>query len=730
MHAYPKSLRTHLHSRKPLTRRPSRPNLQLERLEDRLVPADYSVLPLLLGGYPHSGPTNLALNFTGGAYQNSYQVQPWQTARQNYDDLLFRVSELFAPFNVQVYYQPGFGTFTPGAGSTTVFVGPSIGRQNTGPGVTPGAWVDHPTSADPTHRPDSDPLHGAFVDPTQAQNNSNLAATALSIAHEAGHTFGLEHVRTDGLTDNGGRNALGTGTVPDVMNYNTTMQGGIFFQQYFSFRSLNLTDFNAGSPPYVPASHPNWNGDINGQRVSFVPDTQSSFFYLKYVLGDRPDRRYHVADQNVDPTMDFVYHYRSTADTLGQGLVETRQRSIDRLGDYEVERWTASRTQTIELDVTAANQTTGLKPVLLVHDSNGNLVGSAYPGQTNGGTIKYNFAVQGGKTYYFIVGSGVTQNTGDYTFRLVQETHTFYVAINSLVDHIPDPDPKNLARYTTEARVEIGNQDGISWLQGNNGLYSLTLPVVGNSGQVPMRIDVFRRYHPVALVEAGIIRYENGRWVVHYKDGSLGSITDENGHWVVHYPNGTSHDTGVSTEMFTSPTFIPTSLLAVISTPAPGVQTGTVRSINLTYNLATQTIVGLVDGLLPVSGQAMQPVAVPGGSRTPDLTFTIAMDQAPPVFTGIRLGGLVALGDLLTNGASGKGVGVIPLGDLAGSAAGAPAGGSSVPTPVIDTLFARQSSSTSAPVTTIPVTPSTGSTAPTKKTSGLPTDALFGPLLS
>src|SRR5205085_3805292 len=59
------------------------------------------------------------------------------------------------------------------------------------------------------------------INPTRA----DIAGISSAIAHEAGHTFGLEHVRSDGVTDAktpkdaSGNYILNKGTVQDIQAY-------------------------------------------------------------------------------------------------------------------------------------------------------------------------------------------------------------------------------------------------------------------------------------------------------------------------------------------------------------------------------------------------------------------------------------------------------------------------------------------------------------------------------
>src|SRR5437868_6508099 len=86
--------------------------LRVESLEDRHVPSavitDYTQIAQM---FPrHSGTTNLVLNFDGWKDEG---ISPFQTTTGNRDrdiqDVLYRVSETFAPFDVRVLREFGNG---------------------------------------------------------------------------------------------------------------------------------------------------------------------------------------------------------------------------------------------------------------------------------------------------------------------------------------------------------------------------------------------------------------------------------------------------------------------------------------------------------------------------------------------------------------------------------------------------------------------------------------------
>src|SRR6185312_9405915 len=110
--------------------------------------------------------------------------------------------------------------------------------------------------------PNSHPYDIAFMDPVSGTNVRSTWSTengivgmfdiTRSIAHEAGHTFGLAHVRSDGSSDPA---TLGSGTVADVMSYDAA-------NRYFANQTLGITDWNY--EPNAPKSTP---GLVNGYKI-------------------------------------------------------------------------------------------------------------------------------------------------------------------------------------------------------------------------------------------------------------------------------------------------------------------------------------------------------------------------------------------------------------------------------------------------------------------------------
>jgi hypothetical protein len=409
--------------RRPIRSRPTSFRPRLEDLEDRLVPAawDYTNLVQTLGGYPAAHPTHLYLNFDG----DGGNVAAFTGTQQDKQEILYRTAEIFAPFNVEVSRLTGRGNYDHGsAGNTTIFIGADASHVNGGvkyaDGDTPmqysdypGAHIDLPFWNSSDHRPNSDAYDVAYVDPV-FQDAAGGPMKTLSndtisryIAHEAGHTFGLVHVRTDGQTD---PTPLGAGTVPDIMSYTGA-------NQFFADQTLSVTAFN-----YHPEDGTNhldnqprwWSHKVLGVITATDPiTTQDSFTFLRTVLGAHPnDGEHHASDPS---TLDPSVQSAEIPQVATLSTATTASGTVSREGDFNVFRFETTAYQTV-LRVDLAATQTSLTPFLQVYDSSGTLVASADSALNRASgfaEIHTTITVDPSSTYYFVVGGrdGVSQGT-------------------------------------------------------------------------------------------------------------------------------------------------------------------------------------------------------------------------------------------------------------------------------------------------------------------------------
>jgi hypothetical protein len=437
-----------------ITRRP-KPSLPLavESLEDRLVPAtlDYTQLVQSLGGYPHGGPTHLFLNFDGfgaGVVPYANAQNPGQT-QQDIQEILFRTSEVFAPFNVQVSRMFGNANFDRGgAGATTIFIGDDGASTRNGVNATSGHTdpdsVDYPGEIrDTDHRPNSDGHDVAFVDPVSSSGGAgsplvtqSTAQIVSAIAHEAGHTFGLAHVRTDKNADGSfvrDPAALGTGTVSDVMSY--TDQNFFFANQTFWITNYN---FNGTTTTLEPDGQPSWvHTEILGFDLSSDDIvTENTFTYLQTVLGTRPyDFKMHALHgASLDPSVRTIYIPQG--DTLSLNQPQFGVLTGD--GEYDVYSRAATATETWTISATSV---AGIaSPVLMIYDANGNLLSYSDPGSASLNAVS-------GQRYYFVVGARDGLGIGGYRMNIkeglfdIAPDGTLHVRMDNLAqgsDGVPD----------------------------------------------------------------------------------------------------------------------------------------------------------------------------------------------------------------------------------------------------------------------------------------------------
>jgi hypothetical protein len=379
----------------------------MEQLEDRLLPSITDMTQLALLFPPHSGPTHLYLNFDGW-HDTTHSIAPFAGSSQDVQDIIFRMSELMSPFNVQVSRTFGDGVYDQTSnGNTTIFIGANSANVDSSGvkfpyGFTPWTSEDFPgVKKGDQHHPNSDPYDVSFVDPVGQRTGSTAwvniwsdARISQIIGHEAGTTFGLAHTLTS--------------STPDLMSYSTTNNF------YYANQTFPITDLNFTGTQTIPDStqQPNWQG------TNLL--TQNSFTYLQAVLGNRPnDGVYHVADPNsVDPVVAQGRPLAPTISSISVGAPISG--AISSLGDYVVYRFDATTTDSILLDV-ASTGSPRIVPVLIVHNEIGNLTQLA-AGSWNAGQSDYEahavLRVQAGQSYFIVIGGVNGLGTGSFKLYL------------------------------------------------------------------------------------------------------------------------------------------------------------------------------------------------------------------------------------------------------------------------------------------------------------------------
>lgn len=357
----------------------------------------------------HQGATILYVNFDGWKDYDgkSHDILPYAgrdgLRGQNIQLVLFRTAEIFAPFDVEVRRLRGDAKRDRRPrGNTTIFVGANTthidkkGKKYTY-ASTDYKFSDYPgkTKGD-AHRPNSDPFDIGFVDPVAQQKDTTGWQTthspttiARSIAHEAGHTFGLTHVNSS--------------PAPEIMSYDTS-------NVCFTNRTFRITDKNNTGTSMVNSpdlQFPSWK---NTRIVS-----QNSFTYLRAALGARAsDDHASVADPNaVGPAFQDGPLVELQSGQAQAGI-------IDRRGDYDVFLLPTGPAGPVELTVRPAGGS-GLVPVLFVLNSDGRSVrGFANAKADSRGIASVTFETVADEAYKVVVGAADCATGGAYELTVLR----------------------------------------------------------------------------------------------------------------------------------------------------------------------------------------------------------------------------------------------------------------------------------------------------------------------
>lgn len=394
------------------TRTKNRVRPQLEAFEDRLVPAvmpgtvDMTALAVQIGAR-HSGPTTIYLNFEGNKDQGVSAFQS-TTGDRNADihDIMYRVSEIFAPFDVQV--RRGNNLISSTNGNTIIHIGDKASNTTTTAGVVnniahayaPWANSDFPGSTlGYTHLPNSNTFDVAYVDPVSGGGGTwTNSVIAQAIAHEAGHTFGLAHVLS--------------APDPEVMSYNATNVR--FVNKTFAITSLNNTGNSlVNDPNLIPRYLEVYAPYPYGPTMNSMA-TQNSYTYLKAVLGNRTnfgDVLPNVADRtSVDAAhVDLVT--LTPPMTLSSSAATSRPGEINYTGDYDVFNFKSTSSRWVSIDVKNLGS---LDPVLMVFDDSGQQL-RVFNDDTVGRDSRVTFVATAGVNYKLVVGAYGNNSTGHYS---------------------------------------------------------------------------------------------------------------------------------------------------------------------------------------------------------------------------------------------------------------------------------------------------------------------------
>ncbi len=375
--------------------------------------------------------TNLFLNFDGwiehiqlpnpvtGLSSSMTLVlnSPFASTTGNRDadiqEILYRTSEMFAPFNVNVRRMFGDGSYATSNGASTIFIGDDLSVVDAH-GYTPASHTDAPIRwRAANHRPNSDSWNIARVDPvvnSNPANNWDNQRIAKVIAHEAGHTFGLLHVRTVGSDPSALDDTDTSLNPPEVMAYDSGSR-----YEYFLNQTYNLTIWNhdnAGNDDLENGLKAEW----HGERIV----RQNSYTYLQTVLGSRPtDDGANVAHRDYANTRAMVdaAYTDGVLTTVATGTNLTRV--ISRPGDYDVYQIAAVTTASPNLEVTVSPTTfSGVDPIILVFDdTDGRRV--AFNNDSSGVSSRIVLQRTPGHAYKLVVGASNGSTTGTYRLNVI-----------------------------------------------------------------------------------------------------------------------------------------------------------------------------------------------------------------------------------------------------------------------------------------------------------------------
>jgi hypothetical protein len=526
---------------RPASRQGRRARPMMEQLEDR------QLLSIVLSSNPVTDMTQWAqqtvapppnrffyLNFDGnGSNISAFQPQPGQNRDAAIQDIMYRVSEIFSPFNVTVARETGVNSYVNSAYNTTVFIGGNTNNisinQTTGLAtkytysVTPFPYDDYASQFGGfDHQLNSDLFDLSFIDPMQtsgppvsqaaASNPANWTNVqsdlliAQSIAHEVGHTFGLAHVTSS--------------PTQDIMSYDAA-------NSYFANKTFNITDLNnTGTKLVTDAYHERPYSEYlyNGAVIPVPIQTQNSFTYLEALYGDRQsDGKAHYSDRNsVDPSS----QNNASARALTPGTT-----FLDGVGfntGYNVYSLTVATTQQVHLDVQPQSQ---LDPIIMVHDASGNLLFFNHASGT-WSNAHIDFQATAGQTYSIIVGTENNNWSGSFLMSMTANAPVPNLT-GALFKFTNDANPDQVIGTLQIASEDVNTG---SFRGGYTSVYGVVVPVGGTvsnptttTGITTSNLSfggIFNSSIPVIVSYSGKLSGDGIDPSMSWSDVTTGRITD------------------------------------------------------------------------------------------------------------------------------------------------------------------------------------------------------------
>ncbi len=391
-----------------------------------------------------TGPTMLYLNFDGWTnipfpYSNYYYHDPSSIGRftgseQDIQSILYQTAEVFAPFNVEVQQISGDGVYSTAKGATTIFVGVYYGSNE-----VPIYFYDYPAQnlgRLDDHGFNTNPYDFAFVEQDSFGNASSRAQDlqiVAGIAKEAGFTFGLSQVRTDGLADypslpfNGA--PFSSALPPDVMSIDSN-------NDFFSNTPFNVTVGPVTESGGVSAEPIIGSALFPQYRNTYIT-MQNSFTYLQAVLGPRPtSSQIDVVDEGVDvnsdgnqpaPNLVDPGYYQNpntpnqSVKPLSINAASTVTGNLKRAGDYAAYQLNlVVGANWVPGDTLSVTPTGGATVNLMVYDETPNTTETSTVVASSINSAPTEMVPEAGHVYYLVVGgaSGTSLNTGSFTFTI------------------------------------------------------------------------------------------------------------------------------------------------------------------------------------------------------------------------------------------------------------------------------------------------------------------------
>lgn len=387
----------------------------IENLEGRRLMSGTLELSQLAAQYPaHNGVSNLYLNFDGGnindamgsGNMSAYQADPGVDRDEMIRDIVYRVSEIFSPFNVRVIVIHGNGNFSKSGGDSTIFIGDDPANKDGGGFNATHSYVswnsaDYPGKANGVlHVPNSNAYDLGFVDPIsfnpqpQALRSESALSIARNIAHEAGHTFGLAHDLSS--------------PQKDVMSYDASNTA--FLNTTLDITDLNFTGTTTEHTDYA------WPELFSGFFVPPVKITQeNTFAYLKNALGPRPIQSDSYDRSVADPSSVDGGYYDSVGFPSLINMASHPSATLARPGDYDVYTVNLPASQKPATGLTKMTLAIGnvpFQPEMMLYTADGQTLLASSPGAS------LVYPMKTGTSYELVIGGYMGASAGNYTLSL------------------------------------------------------------------------------------------------------------------------------------------------------------------------------------------------------------------------------------------------------------------------------------------------------------------------